>query len=81
MGRVGNGKKHPEDSRDSLKESAIMHASKGLKMGLWLEIEVIGVACELVSKLPDDWFVCAMKNAIDNKRYMLVPQSGYGNTP
>lgn len=41
-------------------------------MGLWLEIEVMGVACELANKLPDGWFICRHgKRHIDNKRYLL----------
>lgn len=41
-------------------------------MGLWLEIEVMGVECELAKKLPDDWFICRhRKRHIDNKRYLL----------
>ena len=46
--------------------------SKGLVMGLWLEIEVMGVECELAKTLPDDWFICRHgKRHIDNKRYLL----------
>ena len=47
-------------------------------MGLWLEIEVMGVACELANKLPDDWFVCRHgKRHIDNKTlHAGFPQSG-----
>lgn len=46
--------------------------SKGMTMGLWLEIEVMGVACEMASRLPDDWFICRHgKRHIDNKRYLL----------
>ena len=41
-------------------------------MGLWLEIEVMGVECELAKKLPDNWFICRHgKRHIDNKRYLL----------
>ena len=51
-------------------------------MGLWLEIEVMGVACELANKLPDDWFICRHgKRHIDNKRYLLdfrSPEVLYG---
>ena len=41
-------------------------------MGLWLEIEVMGIACKLAKTLPDSWFVCRHgKRHIDNKRYLL----------
>lgn len=46
--------------------------SKGMVMGLWLEIEVMGTACKLASELPDDWFICRHgKRHIDHKRYLL----------
>lgn len=46
--------------------------SKGLKMGLWLEIETMGIRCELANALPDDWFFCRHgKRHVDNKRYLL----------
>ena len=46
--------------------------SKGMKMGLWLEIEAMGTQCELAAQLPDDWFVCRHgKRHVDNGRYLL----------
>ena len=70
--RVGEWKEASGRFPGGLKEVCDYAHSKGLKMGLWLEIEVMGVACELANKLPDDWFVCRHgKRHIDNKRYML----------
>jgi Alpha-galactosidase len=46
--------------------------SKGMVPGLWLEIEVMGIACPLASKLPDDWFFMRHgKRVIDHARYQL----------
>ncbi len=70
--RVGEWKEAPRRFPGGLKEVCDYAHSKGLKMGLWLEIEVMGVACELAKKLPDDWFICRHgKRHIDNKRYLL----------
>ena len=70
--RVGEWKEASGRFPGGLKEVCDYAHSKGMKMGLWLEIEVMGVACELANKLPDDWFVCRHgKRHIDNKRYML----------
>lgn len=46
--------------------------SKGLKMGMWLEIEAMGTSCDLASKLPDSWFICNHgQRRIENSRYLL----------
>lgn len=46
--------------------------SKGMVPGLWLEIEVMGIACPLASKLPDEWFFMRHgKRIIDHARYQL----------
>jgi alpha-galactosidase len=46
--------------------------SKGMAPGLWLEIEVMGVRCPLVERLPDDWFfVRHGKRVADHGRYQL----------
>lgn len=70
--RVGEWIESPERFPNSLKSICEYAKSKGMVMGLWLEIEVMGTACELASRLPDDWFVCRHgKRHIDNKRYLL----------
>lgn len=46
--------------------------SKGMKAGLWLEIEVMGIACQLAKILPDDCFFQKHgKRVIDHQRYQL----------
>lgn len=70
--KVGEWIESPERFPHGLKRIYDYARSKGLKMGMWLEIEVMGVACELSQKLPDDWFFCRHgKRHIDNKRYLL----------
>ena len=55
--RVGEWKESPERFPNTLKAVCDYAKEKGMVMGLWLEIEVMGVACELANKLPDDWFI------------------------
>lgn len=70
--RVGEWKESPERFPNGLKCVCDYVKNKGLKMGLWVEIEVMGTACKLASELPDDWFVCRHgKRHVDNKRYLL----------
>ena len=70
--RVGEWKESPERFPNGMKSVCDYAKSKGLVMGLWLEIEVMGVECELAKTLPDDWFICRHgKRHIDNKRYLL----------
>ncbi|MDD3277947.1 MAG: alpha-galactosidase [Lachnospiraceae bacterium] len=70
--RVGAWIESPERFPHGLKAICDYTKSKGMKMGLWLEIEVMGIACELAAKLPDNWFICRHgKRHEDNKRYLL----------
>lgn len=70
--KVGEWVECPERFPNGLKSICEYAKSKNMIMGLWLEIEVMGVACELAAKLPDDWFICRHgKRHIDNKRYLL----------
>ena len=70
--RVGEWVESPERFPNGLRSVCEYARSKGMIMGLWLEIEVMGIACELANRLPDDWFVCRHgKRHIDNKRYLL----------
>jgi alpha-galactosidase len=70
--KVGEWKESPERFPNGLKSVYEYAASRNIKMGMWLEIEVMGTECELASKLPDDWFICTHgKRRIDNKRYLL----------
>ena len=44
----------------------------GLKPGLWIEIEGMGMECPLAKELPDDWFFCRNgKRVIDHERFHL----------
>lgn len=70
--RVGEWVESPERFPHGLRSVCEYARSKGMIMGLWLEIEVMGIACELAKKLPDDWFICHHgKRHMDNKRYLL----------
>ena len=45
---------------------------KGMKPGLWVEIECMGLNCKLINQLPDNWFFMVNgKRAIRNYRYIL----------
>ncbi len=70
--RVGEWVESPDRFPNGLRAICDYARSKGMVMGLWLEIEVMGTDCEMASKLPDDWFVCRHgKRHIDHKRYLL----------
>lgn len=70
--RVGEWMESPERFPNGLKALCDYSRSKGMVPGLWLEIEVMGTACELADRLPDDWFICRHgKRHVDNKRYLL----------
>ena len=70
--RVGEWTESKERFPNGLKSVFEYARSKGLKMGLWVEIEVMGTACSLAERLPDSWFVCRHgRRHIDNQRYLL----------
>ncbi len=70
--RVGEWRESPERFPSGLKALYDYARGKGLKMGMWLEIEVMGTECELPGRLPDDWFICTHgKRRVENKRYLL----------
>lgn len=44
----------------------------GMIPGIWIELEVMGINCPLVSQLPDEWFFMRHgKRVIDHSRYQL----------
>ncbi|QLO02825.1 alpha-galactosidase [Citrobacter freundii] len=46
--------------------------AKGMKSGLWLELEVMGIACPLAQTLPDEcFFLRHGRRVIDHQRYQL----------
>ena len=70
--KVGEWKESPERFPNGLKTVYDYARGKGLRMGMWLEIEVMGTECDLPRHLPDDWFICTHgKRRIENKRYLL----------
>ncbi|HFZ8995067.1 TPA: glycoside hydrolase family 36 protein [Citrobacter freundii] len=47
-------------------------AARGMRSGLWLELEVMGIACPLAQQLPDEcFFLRHGKRVIDHQRYQL----------
>jgi len=54
----GVGEWLPSEMRfpGGIKEPLDYIRSKGMIPGLWLEIEVMGIKCPLVKKVPEDWF-------------------------
>jgi len=54
----GVGEWLPSEARfpGGIKEPLDYIRSKGMIPGLWLEIEVMGINCPLVKKVPKDWF-------------------------
>lgn len=45
---------------------------KGMKPGLWIEIEGVGPDCEILDTMPDDWFFQVRgERTIENYRYQL----------
>ncbi|MGI5958871.1 MAG: glycoside hydrolase family 36 protein [Massiliimalia sp.] len=70
--RVGEWKESPERFPNGLKAVLDYAHSKGMKTGLWIEMEVMGVACPLSSDLPDSWFFQRHgKRHVERERYLL----------
>lgn len=70
--RVGEWKESPERFPNGLNRLFDEIRACGMKPGAWIEIEVMGTACELAQQLPDDWFFQRHgRRHIDNKRYLL----------
>lgn len=62
--RVGEWKESPERFPNGMKSVCDYAKSKGLVMGLWLEIEVMGVECELAKHFLMIGLSAVMENAI-----------------
>lgn len=70
--RVGEWKESPERFPSGLKSVMDYARSKGLKPGLWIEMEVMGVSCPLAQQLPDSWFFQRHgKRHVERERYLL----------
>lgn len=55
-----------------LKEVMDYIRGKGMIPGVWLELEVMGIACPKADKVPDDWyFVRHGRKVYDRSRYQL----------
>lgn len=70
----GVGEWIPSEKRfpGGIKEVLDYIRNKGMVPGLWLELEVMGINCELASKVPDDWFFNRHGiRVIDHSRYQL----------
>lgn len=69
---VGEWKESRERFPHGLVEVTDHIREKGMVPGVWLELEVMGIHCELAKKLPDDWFfVRHGKRVYDRSRYQL----------
>lgn len=70
--KVGEWKESRERFPNGLKAVCDYAREKGMVMGLWVEIEVMGTECPLAKTLPDSWFICRHgKRHIDHGRYLL----------
>ncbi|HHG8771118.1 TPA: glycoside hydrolase family 36 protein [Raoultella planticola] len=70
----GVGEWQPSAARfpGGIREPLQYIAAKGMKSGLWLELEVMGIACQLAHTLPDEcFFIRHGKRVIDHQRYQL----------
>jgi len=70
--RVGEWTESGARFPDGMKAVCDYARSKGMVMGLWVEIESMGVKCRLAQEKPDNWFVCRHgKRHVDHERYLL----------
>ncbi len=70
--RVGEWQVCRERFPNGLREVTAYIEKKGMIPGIWLEPEVMGIACPTAKTLPDDWFFCRRgKRVIDHARYLL----------
>ncbi|MBQ9065198.1 MAG: alpha-galactosidase [Blautia sp.] len=69
---VGEWKESRERFPGGIREVTDYIRSKGMKPGVWLELEVMGIKCPLAGKVPDNWFfVRHGKRVYDRSRYQL----------
>ena len=69
---VGEWMPSKERFKNGIKEPLDYIRKKGMIPGLWLELEVMGINCELADRLPDDWFFMRHKKKLkDHSRYQL----------
>lgn len=69
---IGEWKEAPGRFPGGLKKVIDFIRSKGMRAGLWIEIEAMGTACALSGQLPDSWFICRHgRRRVDSMRYLL----------
>ncbi|MFV0262008.1 MAG: glycoside hydrolase family 36 protein [Kluyvera sp.] len=69
---VGEWQPSPRRFPGGIREPLDHITAKGMKSGLWLELEVMGIACPLAQTLPDACFFQRHgKRVIDHQRYQL----------
>lgn len=69
---VGEWLPSKERFPNGIKEPLDYIRQKGMIPGLWIELEVMGIHCNLADKMPDDWFFMRHnKRVIDQSRYQL----------
>lgn len=69
---VGEWQPSPRRFPGGIREPLDYITTKGMKSGLWLELEVMGIACPLAQTLPDACFFQRHgKRVIDHQRYQL----------
>lgn len=69
---IGEWRESSERFPNGLKSIYDYARTKGLHMGMWLEIEAMGVESSLAGTLPDDWFVCNHgRRRVEDSRYLL----------
>lgn len=70
--QVGEWKESKKRFPNGLREITDYIRKKGMVPGVWLEPEVMGIHCELVKTLPDDWFFIRHgKRVYDRSRFQL----------
>ena len=70
--RVGEWEECRERFPEGLRAVTERIEERGMIPGIWLEPEVMGIACPSAASLPDDWFFFRYgKRVIDHGRYLL----------
>lgn len=69
---VGEWQESKKRFPNGLREVTDYIRAKGMIPGAWLELEVMGIRCEMAKKVPDSWFFTRHgKRVYDRSRYQL----------
>ncbi len=69
---VGAWQESPQRFPGGIQEPLRHIRERGMVPGLWLELEVMGIACPLATQVDDDWFFTRHgRRIIDHGRYQL----------